>query len=91
MSWQIKISKRAKKHRNLYARDLKKRIDCAFLDLLNYYNGKEVPKPDVKILAGKYQGLLRLRVGEFRIIFTMDIRDSVIFVIDILPRGKAYK
>ena len=91
MSWQIKISKRAKKHRNLYARDLKKRIDYAFLDLLNYYNGKEAPKPDVKILAGKYQGLLRLRVGEFRIIFTMDIRDSVIFVIDILSCGKAYK
>jgi len=91
MSWKIKISKRARKHRNLYARDLKKRIDYAFLNLLNYYNGKDAAKPDVKILTGKYQGLLRLRVGEFRVIFTMDIRDSVVFVIDILPRGKAYK
>ena len=91
MSWKIKISKRARKHRNLYTSDLKKRIDSAFLNLLNYYNGKDTPKPDVKILTGKYQGLLRLRVGEFRVIFTMDIQDSEVFVIDILPRGKAYK
>ena len=91
MSWKIKISKRARKHRNLYARNFKKRIDQAFLNLLNYYEGKDALKPDVKILTGKYQGLLRLRVGEFRVIFTMDIRDSAIFVIDILPRGKAYK
>ncbi len=91
MSWKIKISKRAKKHRNLYGSDLKKKIDTAFLNLINYYNGKEVPKPDVKILAGKYHGLLRLRVGEFRVIFTMSAQNHEIFVIDILPRGKAYK
>lgn len=91
MSWKIKISKRAKKHRNLYGNDLKRRIDNAFLNLINYYNGKDASKPDVKILTGKYQGLLRLRVGEFRVIFTMNIRNTEIFVIDILPRGKAYK
>jgi len=91
MSWKIKISKRAKKHRNLYGNDLKKRIDAAFLNLLKYYNEKDASKPDVKMLTGKYHGLLRLRVGEFRVIFTMSVQDHEIFVIDILPRGKACK
>ena len=31
------------------------------------------------------------RVGDFRIIFTVNFSDSRVFIVDILPRGNAYK
>jgi len=33
----------------------------------------------------------RKRVGDFRIIFTVNFSDSRVFIVDILPRGDAYK
>jgi len=33
----------------------------------------------------------RKRVGDFRIIFTVNFSDSRVFIVDILPRGNAYK
>lgn len=33
----------------------------------------------------------RKRVGEIRILFLVDIAKSEVYIVDILPRGKAYK
>jgi len=90
-SWKIKLSKSAEKHLKKHGKDLQEKINSAILSMLNYFDGKEAAKPDVKLSKGKYKGLLRLKVGGYRIIFSIDYRKPEIFVIDILPRGDAYK
>lgn len=67
------------------------RIRKAFRNLVDYYDGKADNPPDVKRLHGKYRGLFRLRVGNLRIIFKVEHNKLVIIVIDIVPRGDAYK
>ena len=48
----------------------------------------KLPDGDVKRLQG-FTDLYRLRVGDWRIIFTMT--STEIFIEDVLPRGSAYK
>ena len=49
---------------------------------------EKLPEGDVKRLKG-YTDLYRLRMGDWRILFTMIA--SNILVEDVLPRGDAYK
>ena len=48
---------------------------------------EKIPYGDIKKLAG-YTKTYRLRVGDWRILFNMD---SYIEILNILPRGQAYK
>lgn len=45
---------------------------------------------DIKQLKG-HNGLLRLRVGDYRIIYTIDNGELIIIVIDAGNRGQIYK
>ena len=46
---------------------------------------------DIKKLKGKKsRGLLRLRVGDYRIIYTVDNGQLIVFVIDAGNRGQIY-
>jgi mRNA interferase RelE/StbE len=50
----------------------------------------ELPgKGDIKALQGNHHGQFRLRVGDWRVIYT--ISDDNVLIADILPRGEAYK
>jgi mRNA interferase RelE/StbE len=44
---------------------------------------------NVKKLKGDFEGLIRLRVGDWRII--MDDRGNVLMILEIKPRGGAYE
>ena len=44
---------------------------------------------DIKPLKG-HDGLLRLRVGSYRIIYTVDHGQLIVYVIDANNRGQAY-
>lgn len=46
---------------------------------------------DIKTLEGEWQGFLRMRVGEIRIIFTVDIEQDELQIYDIGFRGDIYK
>ena len=47
-------------------------------------------KGDIKRLKGrKIQNIFRLRVGSYRVVFVME--EEVIKVLEIAPRGEAYK
>jgi len=74
----------------IFSRSAKKaieRIDASTKQRLR--NGiYKLPDGDVKRLQG-FTGLFRLRVGDWRIIFTMT--STEIFIEDVLPRGSAYK
>ena len=80
--YQIIIKKKAKKFIDKLPNNEKKRIISA-IELLP--NGE-----DIKKMKG-YSDLLRLRVGDYRIIYTVDNGQLIIYVIDVGNRGEIYK
>ncbi|MCD7708326.1 MAG: type II toxin-antitoxin system RelE/ParE family toxin [Clostridiales bacterium] len=45
---------------------------------------------DIKPLKG-YKGFMRLRVGDYRIIYTVDHGNCIVWVVDVDNRGEIYK
>lgn len=79
--YQIVLKKRAKKFIDKLPRPEQIRIVRAI---------EKLPEgEDIKKLKG-HDGLLRLRVGDYRIIYTVDNGELVILVIDIGNRGEIY-
>ena len=46
-------------------------------------------KGDIKALEGEYSGWFRLRVGDWRVIYTVE--NNTVMIVDISLRGDAYK
>lgn len=64
---------------------LKRRIEAALVGL------REEPRPPgVKRLVGQ-EGLLRIRVGDWRILYEVREREVVVLVVRIGPRGEVYE
>ena len=80
--YQIIIKKAAKKFIDRLPTHEKRRIVSAIERLPN--------GEDIKKLKG-HDGLLRLRVGEYRIIYTVDHGELIVYVIDAGNRGQVYK
>ena len=80
--YQIIIKKVAKKFIDRLPTNEKRRIVSAIERLPN--------GEDIKNLKG-HDGLLRLRVGEYRIIYTVDHGELIVYVIDAGNRGQVYK
>ncbi len=80
--YQIIIKKAAKKFIDRLPTNEKRRIVSAIERLPN--------GEDIKKLKGD-DGLLRLRVGEYRIIYTVDHGELIVYVIDAGNRGQVYK
>lgn len=79
--YQIIIKKKAKKFIDKFPQNEKRRGVTAIEQLPN--------GEDIKKLKG-HSDLLRLRVGEYRIIYTVDNGELVVIVIDMGNRGKIY-
>lgn len=80
--YQIIIKKKAKKFIDKLPMNERKRIVSA----IEYLPNGE----DIKKLKG-YDNLLRLRIGEYRIIYTVDNGKLIIYIIDAGNRGEIYK
>lgn len=80
--YQIIIKKKAKKFIDKLPVNERRRVVTAIERLPN--------GEDIKKLKG-YEELLRLRVGDYRIIYTVDNGKLIVFVIDIDNRGDVYK
>lgn len=50
----------------------------------------EPPKGDIKPLKGQ-ENIYRLRVGDYRILFEIDLENDIIVISRIAPRGEVYK
>ncbi len=79
--YRIVIKKKAKKFIDKLPMPEKKRIVSAIEQLPN--------GEDIKQLKG-YEGILRLRVGDYRIIYTVDHGELIVMVIDAGNRGQIY-
>ena len=80
--YKIIVKKKAKKFIDKLPKNERMRIAKA-IQLLP--NGE-----DIKKLKG-HSDLLRLRVGEYRIIYTEDNGELIIYVVDAGNRGEIYK
>lgn len=80
--YQVIVKKKAKKFIDKLPIDDKRRIVSAI---------ERLPDgEDIKRLKG-HDGLLRLRVGEYRIIYTIDNGKLIIYIVDVGNRGDIYK
>lgn len=79
--YRIIIKKKAKKFIDKLPQNEKRRVVTAIEQLPN--------GEDIKKLKG-HSDLLRLRVGEYRIIYTVDNGELVVIVIDVGNRGEIY-
>ena len=81
---KVKINKQAEKYFNRLDNNTKERIKEGINGLL-----KNPPVGDIKELKGEFQGLNRLQIGDFRIIYSVD--GDLIKITNIFPRGDVYK
>ena len=88
MSWKIEIKPTAEKSYLKLDKKTRSRIKKSLLELEKSENPLMHPK--VRPLIGKLRGDYRLRVGDWRVIFTPDKDQKIIHVYAILPRGEAY-
>lgn len=80
--YKIIIKKKAKKFIDKLPKNERLRVAKAIEALPN--------GEDIKKLKG-YNNLLRLRVGDYRIIYTVDHGELVVIVVDAGNRGQIYK
>jgi len=87
-NWSVEFSKSA--FRALERLD--KTVSPRILDHLESLAETENPlrHKDVRSLEGKLRSFYRLRVGEYRVIFELDVENRRIGVLAIVPRGRAY-
>lgn len=88
MSWKIEVKPAAEKQYLKLDKKTKNRIKKALKEL----EQKENPLfyQNARPLTGQLQGDYRLRVGNWRILFTPDKKKKIIHVYAIVPRGDAY-
>lgn len=89
MNWKIEVKPTAEKYYRKLDKRTRKRIKEAMLELEEREN--PLLHKNVKALTGQLKGDYRLRVGDWRILFTPDWERKFIYVYAILPRGDAYK
>lgn len=82
MTYEIVIERKALKFINKQSQDQKRRILAAIYRLPE---GTDITK-----LASKDE-LYRLRVGDYRILYTVDNGKLIVYVIDAGNRGQIYK
>ena len=80
--YKIIIKKKAKKFIDGLPKNDRMRLAAAIEELPN--------GSDIKPLKG-HEGLLRLRVGDYRIVYTVDHGELIVYVIDADNRGDIYK
>jgi mRNA interferase RelE/StbE len=86
LAWRLEYAPAARKAiRAIRDTRLRARIESALLRL------RKEPRPaGVKRLVGQ-EGLLRVRVGDWRIVYEVREREVVVMVVRIGPRGEVYE
>ncbi|MEW6327272.1 MAG: type II toxin-antitoxin system RelE/ParE family toxin [Thermodesulfobacteriota bacterium] len=88
MSWKIEVKPTAEKHYLKLDKKTRNRIKKALKELEREEN--PLLHHNVRTLTGQLQGDYRLRVGDWRLLFTPEKEKKIVYVYAILPRGDAY-
>ena len=84
--FKIALSKEALKYYNKVGKNTASRLDKSFTAL----ETEPLRNPNSKPLKAMGE-TLRFRTGDLRIIYQVDIKDKIVYILAILPRGQAYK
>jgi mRNA interferase RelE/StbE len=85
--YQVTLSQEAASFFELSDAKLQKRLDRAFAQLaLSPYQ-----HPNIKILKGQLTGYYRYRVGDYRIVYTIEVNIARVYVITIAHRSRIYR
>ena len=88
MNWIVKVSSKAGNYLGKLDTKTKTRIFQALKELS--CNENPLDHGSVKPLTGKLRGFFRLRVGDYRIVFSILRKERIIAVVNIAPRGNVY-
>ncbi len=84
MSYRLETTRRFEKDFRKLARDLKRRIDQHVRTLeAQPYSGKR--------LRGEFEGSYSLRMGDYRIIYTVDEAEKRVVLLTVAHRGRVYE
>ncbi len=84
-SWDIQLHREAEKALRKLPKDIVSRIDNAIRSLA------EDPRPPGCKKLFPYENLFRIRVGAWRIVYAVEEGQRIVLVLDITPRGRAYR
>ena len=87
-SWKIEVKPTAEKYYLKLDKNTRNRIKKALQELEQEEN--PLLHRNVRPLTGQLHGDYRLRVGDWRLLFTPDKNKKIIYIYAILPRGDAY-
>jgi mRNA interferase RelE/StbE len=83
--WQIILTRQPEKVLRRVPKELLQRIDAQFTILANN------PRPAGSKKLSGFDNLYRIRVGDWRISYAIEEKRLVILVLEIAPRGNAYR
>ena len=83
--WQIILTRQPQKVLRRLPKDLLQRIDLQFVAL------SKNPRPAGSKKLSGFDNLYRVRVGDWRISYAIEEERLVILVLEIAPRGNAYR
>jgi len=90
--WQININKSSKKYLDKLGSKRREHLLLHIKELKNWIENKSLAFPvDIKTLKGQWEGKYRLRAGDIRVIFLIEIGAKQIKIIHIGPRGDVYR
>ncbi len=88
MNWTVKVSSKAEKYFSKLDKKTRTRVIKTLAELSGHDN--PLDHGDAKPLTGELKGFFRLRVGDYRIVFSILEKEHIIAVVNIAPRGNVY-
>ena len=86
-AWEIVLTRPAKKVYDRASSDIRQRLDSCFADL----EKNPIYGNNMRPLTGQLRGLIRYRVGDWRVIFRLLKERKITEIVAILPRSDAYR
>lgn len=83
--WRVELTRTAQRDLRRLDPQVRQRVNDALVALAEDSNAS----PNLRRLTGRPE--TRLRVGEWRVLLTLDTEASAIVVLRVLPRGRAYR
>ncbi len=93
MEWRIRIHRRADRFLESLPEDKRRSVREKLRELVDALERGVLPyrRLDIRKLKGEWEGFLRLRVGDIRIIFRIDFESKTIYIYHIHYRENVYK